>query len=59
MSTVVYVEENERGWWAVRVRYAGAERAHTLVVLPTEDEAVTAAKGYAALHGWTFEGDEQ
>lgn len=57
-ETVVYVEVNDHGWHAVKVRYPGVERPHTLVVLRTEDEATTAAKGYAVLHGWTLEGEE-
>ena len=54
-EATVFVEENERGWWQVRVRYAGAERPFTLVVVPTEAEAVTAARGYSVIHDWRFE----
>lgn len=57
-ETTVFVEHHpERtatGWFHVRVRYPGA-KPHTLVSLPTEAEAVKAARGYAIKHGWTFE----
>lgn len=58
-ETVVYVEVNDHGWHAVRVSYPGVERPHTLVVVRTAGEAITAAKGYSVLHGWQFRRDEE
>lgn len=51
----VFVERHEQRstveWWRVRVQYPGS-KPHTLLSVPTEDEAVKAARGYAAKYGW-------
>lgn len=55
--TVVFVERHpERvttGWFHVRVQYPGT-KPHTLVSVPSEAEAVRAARGYATRYGWEF-----
>lgn len=60
-ETVVFVERHpERAtteWFRVRVQYPGAKPT-TLLSVPTEDEAVKAARGYAAKYGWRFEQGE-
>lgn len=55
-ETAVYVKQADRRWH-VFVRYPGA--APTLLLsVPTRDEAVTAARGYAELHGWELVEEE-
>lgn len=54
--TVVYIKQAGQRWH-VFVRYPGA--APTLLLsCPTEEEAVRAARGYAAKYYWLLEQEE-
>lgn len=51
--TEVYVKQADRRWH-VFVRYPGSAPV-LLLSAPTEDEAIRAARGYAAKYNWKYE----
>lgn len=52
--TRVYVEEADNSRWRVRVQYPNGEPV-TLLSTPSEEEAIRAARGYAARYRWKYE----